>query len=63
MVSCIKCNNSTFQLEEVTPRGSNFVLNFIKCSSCDGAVGVIDFYNIGELIHQLSEKLGVSLNR
>lgn len=61
--TCIKCGNSSFENKDVTPRNSEFILSFIQCTSCGGVVGVVDFYNIGELIHQLADKLQVPLNR
>lgn len=61
--TCIKCGNSSFENKEVTPRNSEFILSFIQCTSCGGVIGVVDFYNVGELIHQLAEKLNVSLSR
>ncbi len=59
--TCTKCDNTQFELKEVTPRDSEFILSFIQCTSCGGVIGVIDFYNVGELIHQLAGKLNVSL--
>ena len=42
-------------------RGSNFSLTFIQCASCGGVVGVMDYYNIGQLLHDLANKLGKPL--
>ena len=61
--TCTKCGNTQFELKEVSPRESSFILNFIQYTGCGGVIGVIDFYNIGELIHQLANKLNVPLNR
>ncbi|HEB36002.1 hypothetical protein LCGC14_1696520 [marine sediment metagenome] len=60
---CTKCDNNHFELKEVSPRDSEFILYFVQCTSCGGVIGVIDFYNIGELIHQLAKQLNVSLKR
>ena len=59
--TCVKCDNHHFQLVEYSPTGSNYKFNFIQCSHCGGVVGVTDFYNIGQLIHNLAQKLGFKL--
>jgi predicted nucleic-acid-binding Zn-ribbon protein len=56
--TCVKCGSTLFETKEVTPRGSNFKLNFVQCSSCGGVVGVLDFYNIGGMLQTLAKKLG-----
>lgn len=60
--TCIKCGSTRFETKEVTPSDSNFILMFIQCSSCGGVVGVMDLFNIGNLIHELANNLGVPLN-
>ncbi len=61
MSTCVKCNSTSFEIREVTPQDSNFRYNFIQCTKCGGVVGVVDFYNIGSLIHGLADKLNVDL--
>jgi len=61
--TCIKCGGTLFETKEATPRNSNFKLTFIQCSSCGGVVGVMDFYNIGQIIHELADNLSVPLNK
>lgn len=61
MSTCVKCGSTSFEVREHTPYQSNFVLNFVQCRSCGGVVGVLDYYNIGQLIHDLARKLGVSI--
>jgi hypothetical protein len=58
---CPKCASSSFELENFTPRNSEFKLSFVQCSSCGAVVGVLDYYNIGQLIHDLAKKLNVHL--
>jgi DNA-directed RNA polymerase subunit RPC12/RpoP len=58
---CLKCDSTSFELVERTPSGSDYLLNLIQCSRCGGVVGVLDSYNIGELILRLAEKLNVSI--
>lgn len=59
---CPKCQSSSFEIEEETPKGSGFKLMFVRCSSCKTVVGVADYYNIGSLLHKLAEKLHINLN-
>jgi len=61
--TCTKCDNTQFEVKEVSPRESNFILNFVQCNSCGAVIGVIDYFNVGELIHQLAEELNVPLRR
>jgi excinuclease UvrABC ATPase subunit len=59
---CIKCDGSSFEIVENSPRGSAFKLMFVQCSSCGGVVGVLDYYNIGARLTELAKKLGVTLS-
>lgn len=58
---CAKCGSHGFEMVHYTPKGSRFKLNFVQCSSCGAVVGVLDYYNIGNLIAELGQKLGVKL--
>jgi hypothetical protein len=60
--TCLRCGGLTFESKEASPRNSNFRLTFIQCAACGGVVGVLDYYNIGELLHTLARGLGVSLD-
>lgn len=59
--TCIKCGNTSFEIQEATPRDSSFVLNFVQCANCGGVIGVLEFDNIGQLIYGLAEKLNIRL--
>ena len=61
MPSCPKCDNHTFRMAEIEPLGSNFKLNAVVCAACGTIVGVLEYYNNGQLIHDLAKKLGVTL--
>lgn len=61
--TCIKCGKSSFEIVEKEPFNSEFKLNFVQCSSCGGVVGVLDYFNTGELVMKLAEKLNVHLER
>ena len=52
-----------FEMREApSVRGSQFKLMFVQCVSCGAVVGVTDYYNIGNLLHELATKLGVRLS-
>lgn len=57
--TCVKCGGTEFELVETTPKKSHFVFSFVQCAQCGGVVGVMDFYNIGNVLKQIGEKLGV----
>lgn len=56
--TCPKCGSISFEVATVEPNKSNHKLNFVRCSSCGGVVGVLDFYNIGSLLQNLAKELG-----
>jgi len=60
--SCVKCDHNIFEITEFTPSGADYKINFVQCSKCGGVVGVLDFYNIGQLILNLANRLNVSLS-
>ena len=53
---CAHCDNSSFEIREVSPRGAGYKYNFIQCSSCGAPVGVVSYYNLDQTILQI-EKL------
>ena len=59
--TCGKCGGTLFEVVQQEPLRSEFKLMFVQCSSCGNVVGVLDYFNIGQLLHELAEKLGVSL--
>ena len=61
--TCIKCGNHIFELVEREPINAAFRLNFVQCSSCGGVVGVLDHFNIAQLISEFAKKLGARANR
>jgi len=61
--TCIKCGNRIFELVEQEPINAAFRLNFVQCSSCGGVVGVLDHFNIAQLISEFAKKLGARANR
>lgn len=61
MPTCVKCGKTSFELREATPSNSDYRVNFVQCSNCGGVIGVLDFYNIGDLILRLADRLNVKL--
>lgn len=61
MSTCLRCGGTTFETCDKEPRGSRYKLVFIQCSECGGVLGVLDFYNIGQLVHDLAKALGVKI--
>ncbi|WP_291071942.1 hypothetical protein [Empedobacter sp. UBA5637] len=59
---CPNCSNTSFEMVEETPKGSNFKLMFVRCQSCKTVIGFTDYYNTGSLLHKLAEKLRINLD-
>lgn len=55
--TCPKCNSTSFEVMENTPRDSNYILLFVQCRSCGCVVGTMDYYNIGAKIQGLEKEL------
>jgi hydrogenase maturation factor HypF (carbamoyltransferase family) len=56
---CIKCDGTFFEMVENSPAGSRFKYNFIQCSKCGGVVAAVDYYNLGQGIEEIKQKLGI----
>ena len=56
--TCVKCGGTLFETSEVEPLGSKFKLIFVQCAICGGVVGVLEYYNVGEMIQTLAKRLG-----
>lgn len=54
---CVKCNGTSFGTQEISPTGSNFKMIAIACNSCGGAIGVMDYFNIGAKINELEQMI------
>ena len=59
---CPNCKISSFEVVEETPNNSQFKFNFIRCTSCKTVVGVLEFFNNGELIRRLAKQLNINLD-
>lgn len=61
MPNCPRCKHAHFTVSEITPTGSNFKFNAIHCSACGCVVGVVDYFNIGQVLHNLAKALNVKI--
>lgn len=52
-----KCDSTSFEVKENSPRHSNFKLLFVQCSSCGTVVGTMDYYNIGARLSEIEKKI------
>jgi hypothetical protein len=53
------CGSHRFEMVENTPSGSAYKLMFIQCASCGTVVGVMDYFNIGNLLKKVAKALRV----
>ena len=67
--TCPKCENTTFEMVENSPRNSQFKVMFIQCASCGAVIGVADYYNIGnqnvktqEAIKKIARQLNIHVD-
>jgi len=54
---CPKCDSHRFETTTTEPQSSDFKLIFVQCVSCGAVVGVLDFFNIGNIVQQHSAAL------
>jgi len=58
---CPKCENTTFENSTEIVSNAKFKINFIRCSHCKTAIGVMDYANASFYIMELAKKLGFDL--
>lgn len=64
MSKCGHCGGFMWELHTESPSGSNFKVNFIRCTICKIPVGVMDYYDVHskiEKVEKLTTALGNSL--
>lgn len=54
---CSGCGSSYFEIKAVEPRGSQYKLFFVQCSSCGIPVSTEDYYNTGAQLETTQKKL------
>lgn len=55
--TCPHCKNHIFEIQEVSPSGSNFKLYFVQCTHCGAPLGTQEFFNTSALIKDLELKV------
>lgn len=60
--NCPKCSTKVFEVvEKDDVKNSNFKLNFVQCANCGTVVGVTDYFNIGQMLKLVMEKLDIKV--
>jgi hypothetical protein len=54
---CANCEGSLFEMIQNSPTKSAYKMNFIQCSKCGAVVGVVDYFNVGAMLHKQGEAL------
>lgn len=54
---CLKCENSEFEIVEHIPKNSEAAVMLVQCASCKTVFGVMDFYNLGHMMHRLEKNV------
>ncbi|MDP2162479.1 MAG: hypothetical protein Q8K02_18505 [Flavobacterium sp.] len=44
-------------MKENSPSHSNFIIQFVQCSSCGTVVGTMDYFNIGARLSEIEKKI------
>jgi hypothetical protein len=57
MSKCAACKGSYFEVVTKEPRGANYKINFVQCTGCGAVVGVMEFFNAGKLLSNLSKEV------
>ena len=55
---CPKCGNTSFQMEELKVRDSNFPPSAIVCVMCGCVVGIQERINVTHMLRKIAEKVG-----
>jgi hypothetical protein len=58
--SCAKCGGESFRVEELSPVGSVYRLDFMQCSGCGAPVGLTEHFNTGLMLEQLDKTMAES---
>jgi hypothetical protein len=59
--TCPKCDSTTFEMKEHSPRGSSYKLMFVQCSKWGAVIGFTDYYNLGAILHKMAAALKIKL--
>ncbi len=56
---CVKCDSTRFEATMLEPANSRFKLLAVHCASCGAVAGFMDYWNIGNYVKKIAEKLGI----
>lgn len=56
-----KCSSTLFKSSVVEPIDSKFKIQVIHCVTCGCAIGVLEYYNIGAVLHKVAKALKIDL--
>lgn len=59
MTKCGKCGGASWELAEIEPNGSDWKYQAIQCASCKVAIAVTDYFNLGAMIQDIKDHLGI----
>lgn len=59
---CPKCEHTSFEIAEHSPRGARFKCYLIQCSSCGTVVGNTPYHNTATILKKICDKLGIRLD-
>jgi len=57
MSTCPKCEGQRFEIKTAEPAYSKYKLNFLQCMACGAVVGVLEFYNAGQLLKEQEKEI------
>jgi len=67
--NCLRCENTTFEVQVLDLQRADFKHLCVQCERCGAVVGVLDFYNVGNMllaqnkaIRAIAEAAGVSVD-
>ena len=58
---CAKCEGTSFEAVRADLKGTRFGYMLVQCAGCGTVVGVMDAYNVPNLLFNAARKLGVNL--
>jgi uncharacterized Zn finger protein len=59
---CPKCSTKVFEMvEKDDVKNSNFKMMFIQCANCGTVVGVTDYFNVGQMLRMIMDKLEIKI--
>ena len=45
MSKCANCNGTFFRLQEQSPAGAKYKVQFVECSGCHAPIGILGYYD------------------